>query len=55
MATLTPEGHTFFVFINVPPRPSEANDIVGGGGGGGWQQWKPRGIWGHAPPDNFKI
>ena len=33
-------------------RPSEANGI---GGGGGWQQWKPRGAWGHAPPDNFKI
>ena len=29
--------------------------ILGGGGGGGWQQWKPRGVWGHAPPDNFKT
>ena len=28
---------------------------MGIGGGGGWQQWKPRGVWGHAPPDNFKI
>ena len=37
-------------------RPSEANGYWGGGGGGGsWQQWKPKEVWGHAPPDDFKI
>ena len=35
MATLTPKGHTFFVFMNVPPRPSEANGMGGGAGNSG--------------------
>ena len=31
-------------------RPLEAN-----GYWGSWEKCKPRGVWGHAPPDNFKI